>query len=107
MRILIADNQSKVRYALSVLLQEQQGWKIVGSAVDAGDVLAKIISLKPDVLLLDWVLPGLLYADLLSAIRRLSENLMIISISPTLRYDSKFFPWARISLPPKSIHPSC
>ena len=53
MRILIADTQSKVRYALSVLLQEQQGWKIVGSAVDAGDVLAKMISLKPDVLLLD------------------------------------------------------
>jgi len=53
MRILIANTQSKVRYALSVLLQEQQGWKTVGNAVDAGDVLAKIISLKPDVLLLD------------------------------------------------------
>jgi DNA-binding NarL/FixJ family response regulator len=44
-------------------------------------VLAKIISLKPDVLLLDWDLPGLLHADLLSANRRLTENLMIISIS--------------------------
>jgi len=81
MRILIADNQSKVRFALSVLLQEQQGWIIIGNAVNAGDVLAKVISLKPDVLLLDWDLPGLHHADLLGAVRRLSDSILIISIS--------------------------
>jgi hypothetical protein len=46
---------------LSELLQEQQGWEIVGSAVDAGDVLAKIISLETGYLFtglgFTWVAP--------------------------------------------------
>jgi len=37
MRILLADNQSKVRFALRALLEQQPGLTVVGEAAEAGD----------------------------------------------------------------------
>jgi DNA-binding NarL/FixJ family response regulator len=41
MRILIADDQPKVRFALRVLLERQPGLKVIGEAVDATDLLTQ------------------------------------------------------------------
>ena len=41
MRILLADGQPRVRFAMRVLLERQPGVEVVGEAVDAEDLLAQ------------------------------------------------------------------
>jgi len=84
MRILVADDQPKVRFALRVLLERQPGLKVVGEAADADDLLAQIETACPDLVLLDWELPGLAGGDLLSALRGVCPDLFIIALSGRL-----------------------
>ena len=81
MRILIADDQSKVRFALRVLLERQAALEIVGEAADAEELLAQVAADCPDLVLLGWELPGLTKIDLLAALRRVCPNLMVIALS--------------------------
>lgn len=81
MRILLADDQRKVRFALRALLEQQTGLKVVGEAVDGEDLLAKVRAICPDLVLLDWELPGLQPASLLSALRTASPGLLVIALS--------------------------
>ena len=69
MRILIADDQPKVRFAMRVLLDRQPGLVVVGEAVHADSLLAQAAKACPDLVLLDWELPGLPVTDLLVALR--------------------------------------
>ena len=87
MNILIADGQTKVRYALSVLLQEQTGWMVVGMAHNGEELLSKTNKLKPDVLLVDWSLPGLRPAELMDALHRLAfrPSVIVLSTDPEIR----------------------
>jgi len=81
MRILLADNRSKVRFALRVLLERQPGLVVVGEAIDANDLLAQMETTHPDLVLLGWELPGLMSIDLLSALRKIRPDLEVIALS--------------------------
>lgn len=59
MRILLADDQDRVRYALRVLLAQQPGLEIVAEVYDAEDMMAQLRAACPDLALVDWELPGL------------------------------------------------
>ncbi len=59
MRILLADDQTRVRFALRVLLERQPGLAVVGEATNSRDLLDQINATRPDTVLLDWELPGL------------------------------------------------
>ncbi len=83
MRILIADGQSRVRYALKVLLEQQPNWSVVGEAGRFEELLERVRELEPDLLLLDWVLPGKALVEALAAIRGYSPDLRIIFLSET------------------------
>ena len=52
MRIRVADEQAKVRFALRVLLGQQTGLETVGETTSAGDLLALTRAARPDVVLL-------------------------------------------------------
>jgi DNA-binding NarL/FixJ family response regulator len=78
---LLADDQPKVRFALRVLLERRSGFEVVGEAVDADDVLAKVRTTGPDLILLEWELPGPVGADLLSALRGICPGLFIVALS--------------------------
>ena len=58
-RILIADDHDGTRAVLRVLLQQHVGWEICGEASTGSEALQKTIELKPDVLVKDWVMPGM------------------------------------------------
>ena len=58
MRILIADDQARVRSAIRLLLEQQPVANVVEEAANAQELLNHIEYLCPDVLLLDWDLPG-------------------------------------------------
>ena len=68
-RILIADPQPAARSALRLLLQERLQAEIVGEAAESQELLAQLDSGRPDIILLDWELPGRSTDNLLEALR--------------------------------------
>jgi DNA-binding NarL/FixJ family response regulator len=81
MRVLLADDQSKVRAALRLLLEEELGLSVISEAAEAEDLLVQVEAMRPDLMLLDWELPGLRTDDHLPALRRLCPCLKIIVLS--------------------------
>ncbi|MGD9048840.1 MAG: response regulator transcription factor [Anaerolineae bacterium] len=77
-RILIADQQSAVRSAIRLLLEKGLELDVVGEAADSNELLAQLESLRPDVLLLDWDLPGRSTANLFDAFRELDRQPKVI-----------------------------
>jgi DNA-binding NarL/FixJ family response regulator len=69
MRILIADSQAKVRFALRVLLERQPGLEVVGEAASADELFAHAALQCANLVLLDWNLAGAVPPGLLSALR--------------------------------------
>jgi len=80
-RILIADAQVKVRSALRLALAQQPGIHILGEAMDATGVMDWVKATCPDVILLDWELPGRAAVDLSSELRRRCPGLAIVALS--------------------------
>lgn len=65
--ILVVDDNEDIRGLLSLVLQKE-GYE-VNAAVDGADALSKANALKPDLILLDVMMPGLSGLEVLSAIR--------------------------------------
>jgi DNA-binding NarL/FixJ family response regulator len=78
MRILLADNRPKTRFALRTLLKQRTGVQVVGEATDAKDLLAQMAQARPDVVLLDWRLRGMAVGELVDALRELCAKLYVI-----------------------------
>ena len=81
MRILLADDQPKVRLALRLMLEQQEGIGEIDEAVDGDDLLALAEAEQPDLLLLDWELPGMATAELLPALLETCPDLYVITLS--------------------------
>ena len=84
MRILIADTQPKVRFALQVLLQRQPDLRVVGEAIDAQSLLWEVETACPDVVLLGWELPGMEMDCLVPSLRESCPGIVIIALSGRL-----------------------
>jgi DNA-binding NarL/FixJ family response regulator len=63
MRVFLADKQTKVRSALRLLLEQEPWLSVVGEAAEAEDLLAQVQKTQPDVVMLDWELPGFRVTD--------------------------------------------
>jgi DNA-binding NarL/FixJ family response regulator len=81
LNILIADAQPRVRFGLRVLLEQQPGWSIAGEAVDVQALLEALRCGCPDLVLLDWELPGMPAQQLLTVIRQACPNLRVVFMS--------------------------
>jgi DNA-binding NarL/FixJ family response regulator len=88
MRVLVADDEYVVRSALRVLLDQEPGVDIVGEVTRAAELLAHVQGECPDLLLLDWELPGRRAASaggsrqgLLRALRLTCPQLKVIALS--------------------------
>ena len=56
-RILVADDHAIVRIGLASLLGMQDGFEVVGDAEDGAAAVAKALELKPDVVIMDLMMP--------------------------------------------------
>ena len=81
MRVFIADDQPHVRSAILLLLRQEPGVAVVGEAGDTQGALALVAGQQPDLVLLDWELPGRGGAATLSRLQSARPGLMVIALS--------------------------
>jgi DNA-binding NarL/FixJ family response regulator len=79
--VLIADGRARVRYALGVLLRRQAGIVVVGEADQAESLIEQAESLCPDLVLVDWGLPGLTNGRSIQTLRRRCPEISLIVLS--------------------------
>jgi two-component system invasion response regulator UvrY len=81
MRVLVADDHSEVRSALHLLLELEAGLTLVEDVVEAGRLLPQVEVTCPDLLLLDWELPGLQTIEIVPSLRAVCPHLSVIALS--------------------------
>jgi DNA-binding NarL/FixJ family response regulator len=81
MRVLLADDRARVRSALRVLLEQLVGIEVVGEAAEVKGLLTQVKMTSPNLVLLDWELPGLRRNGALSTLRQLGPDLCVIALS--------------------------
>lgn len=81
MRVLLADDQIKVRSAVRLLLEQESDLQVVAEAADAVGLLLAVVEKAPDIVLLDWELPGLPVDQLLRLLRYERPPLKVIAMS--------------------------
>ena len=80
-QILIADDQKSIRSALRLVLEQEHGFEVIGEARNAGILLTKVAANCPDLLLLDWGLPGMAPEQLVPTVGRLCPHTSVIVLS--------------------------
>ncbi len=58
-RIIIVDDHDVVRHGLRALIESQNGWQVVDEACDGRGAIEKVRRHKPDVVVMDFSMPGL------------------------------------------------
>ncbi|MDM8519841.1 response regulator transcription factor [Anaerolineales bacterium HSG6] len=84
MRVLLADDRSQVRSALRFLLEQETNLQVVGEAINATGLLQQLQTSQPDLVLLDWELPGMPITNLLTALRQQTPQVQIVVLSSRL-----------------------
>ena len=67
-RVLIVDDHDVVRQGLRFVLDQEQDIEVAGECADGARAIARLGSLRPDVMLLDMVMPGTGGLEVLKAI---------------------------------------
>jgi DNA-binding NarL/FixJ family response regulator len=85
MRAFIADDQVWLRSALRLLLEDEANIEVVGEAASLRSLAALVPQVHPDLLFLDWQLPGLetnvARQRLTASLRAMEPNLKIIALT--------------------------
>ncbi|MEX0702698.1 MAG: response regulator transcription factor [Planctomycetales bacterium] len=81
MRLLIADDHSLVRHALSRMLAVEEDIEIVGEADDGQAAVEMLGRCAPDVVLMDYQMPRMNGADATRRIKALAPEVQVICFS--------------------------
>jgi len=81
MQIFIAESQVHVREAMRLLLEQQGPFVVCGEAADPENLLAQVCTAPPELILLDWNLPGLRPHYLLRAMKRCCPTTLVLATS--------------------------
>jgi DNA-binding NarL/FixJ family response regulator len=87
MRIFIADADADIRVAVQMLANQQPDMNVVGIAVQCDNLVEQVRLAKPDILHLNWELPG---QDVTEKVKVLCEaiprlKLIVLSVRPEAR----------------------
>lgn len=77
LRVLIADQQPNVRQALWLVCEQGLGLTVVAEAANAAELLRLVMSTQPDILLLEWSLPGVTTRELIRMLHAQSRVIII------------------------------
>ena len=84
MHVLVATEQADLRLAIELYISEEPGVHIVGTASEAASLRAMLQTSCPELVLLDWELPGHPPASLLAEARRLDPRPQVIILGKDL-----------------------
>ncbi len=70
-RVLVVDDQELFRRAMTAVVEETEGFAVVGFATTGEESLTAVAELRPDLVLMDVNLPGI---DGIEATRRITSN---------------------------------
>jgi DNA-binding NarL/FixJ family response regulator len=79
--IILADDHPVVRRGMQALLEGERNFSIVGAAADGLDTVRLVEQVKPDVLVLDVMMPGLSGLEALRILRERSPRTRIVILS--------------------------
>src|SRR5438046_1647989 len=80
-RVLIADDHAVLRQSLRYLLEAQTGLEVVGEAANGREAVEMAEKLKPDVVLMDTIMPGLNGIEATRQIRKASPATRVVMLS--------------------------
>ncbi len=84
MRVAVVEGNDHVRSALCFHIEAQPGIQLLGAFGPRPDLTVGLLALRPDVVLLDWELPGHLAEQVLRAARRAPSlpRVVVLSVRP-------------------------
>ena len=84
-KILLADDHAIVRDGLKALLKDEPDFEVVGEAADGLEAVRMVDRLRPDVLVLDLMMPGLTGLEVTRQVSKLT-NVIILSMHANEAY---------------------
>ena len=90
-RVVLADDHAMVREALAQILEESGCIKVVGQAADGPGAVDTATRVRPDVLVLDYSMPGLGAPEILSSLRQRLPDLkvLVLTVHENIHYAVK------------------
>jgi DNA-binding NarL/FixJ family response regulator len=79
--VILADDHPIVRQGLRQFLESEADLSVVSEAADGPETIRAVEQLKPDVLVLDLVMPGLAGLDVIPAVRHRSPQTRVVVFS--------------------------
>lgn len=90
-RILLADDHEMVRIGVSAYLQTQPDMEVVDEAVNGKEAVEKALALRPDIILMDMVMPEMNGAEATAEIIKQWPEAKIVIVTSFLD-DDKVYP---------------
>jgi NarL family two-component system response regulator LiaR len=87
-RILIVDDHAVVRQGLRMFLKADRDLEVVGEAADGAEALRLAREFKPDVILMDLLMPGLDGIAATEAVRRELPDTEVLALTSVLEHAS-------------------
>ena len=79
--IVLADDHNVVRQGLKALLEAQPGWTVIGDTADGVAAVELAERLRPDVLVVDMMMPGLPGLEVIRRVRQRVPQTQIVVLS--------------------------
>jgi DNA-binding NarL/FixJ family response regulator len=86
MRIILADHHPQSRWAVKMLLDEEEEFDLIGEAVDTQELLVLAEQSPVDLVLVDRELPGIDIEELITRLRALPQPPIILVMSSEAEY---------------------
>jgi len=79
--IFLADDHTIIRHGLRRIIEENPGYRIVGETGDALEVISKIRTLHPNMIILDLSMPDLNGIEVVNRIRKYNKKIKILILT--------------------------
>jgi len=81
LKILIVDDHAIVRDGLAAILKFQKDMTVVGEADDGQSAIQKAQELRPDIILMDLMMPNMNWADATAAIKQVLPDTQVLLLT--------------------------